>query len=163
MSDLDLRRARPEDFRAVADLTLSAYVGGGFVAADSPYVAELTDTARRDAEAEVLVADLDGRIVGAVTWCPLGSPWREVADDDEGEFRMLAVADDVRGIGIGETLVCACLDRARDEGLSGVSICTMDSMETAHRLYGRLGFEPVPGKNWSPSPGVRLLAMNLRF
>ena len=52
----------------------------------------------------------DDRVLGSVTFCPAGSTWREIAWDDEGEFRMLAVAADARGRGVGEALVRACLD-----------------------------------------------------
>jgi N-acetylglutamate synthase-like GNAT family acetyltransferase len=77
VTDLVVRRARAADFDAVAALTV----------------------------AEVLVADLDGEVVGAVTWCPSGSLWREIAEDDEGEFRTLAVTAGGRGRGVGEALV----------------------------------------------------------
>ena len=35
----------------------------------------------------------DGRIAGTVTWCPPGSPWRDLARrPEQAEFRMLSVA-----------------------------------------------------------------------
>ncbi len=163
MSDVIVRRVRPEEYAAVAALTLEAYVDGGFIAAESPYVAELADTARRDADAEVLVAMADDRLVGAVTWCPAGSSWREIAGEHEGEFRMLAVAADARGRGVGETLVRACLDRATSAGFSGVAISTMSEMTDAHRLYARLGFTRVPEKDWSPHRDMCLMAFQVRF
>lgn len=163
MSDVLVRRVRPEEYAAVAALTLETYVDGGFIATDSPYVAQLAATARRDAEAEVLVALADDRLVGAVTWCPAGSSWREIAGEAEGEFRMLAVAADERGRGVGEALVRACLDRAASDGFSGVAISTMSEMTDAHRLYGRLGFTRIPDQDWSPHDDVCLMAFRLRF
>lgn len=158
-----VRRVRPEEYAAVAALTLEAYVDGGFIAAGSPYVAELADTARRDAGAEVLVALADDRLVGAVTWCPAGSSWREIAGQGEGEFRMLAVAADARGRGVGEALVRACLARATSDGFSGVAISTMSEMADAHRLYARLGFTRVPEKDWSPHRDMCLMAFRVGF
>ena len=110
-----------------------------------------------------MAADGEDRVLGSVTWCPAGSTWREIARDDEGEFRMLAVAADARGRGVGEALVRACLDRARADGLAGVAISTMDLMTGAHRLYERLGFSRVPEADWSPVNGVCLLAFRIRF
>jgi hypothetical protein len=30
-------------------------------------------------------------------------------------------------------------------------------MRAAHRIYERLGFRRVPGRDWSPAPGIDLL------
>jgi GNAT superfamily N-acetyltransferase len=159
-----VRSALPAEFPAVTDITVAAYVDGGYLSADSAYVAELGDTLTRAAGAEIWVAvDGDERVLGTVTYCPSGSTWREIAGDDEGEFRMLAVARDARGRGVGEALVRACLDAARDAGLAGVAISTMDKMVDAHRLYERLGFTRVPEADWSPVDGVWLLAFRIRF
>jgi ribosomal protein S18 acetylase RimI-like enzyme len=158
-----VRRVRPEEYAAVAALTLEGYVDGGFIAAESAYVAELADTARRDDEAEVLVAVSDGVLVGAVTWCPAGSSWREVAANDEGEFRTLVVSATARGRGAGEALVRACLARAADAGFSGVALCSMPAMADAQRLYQRLGFSRAFELDWSPHADVSLQAFRLRF
>jgi len=151
-SDLQVRPALPAEYGAVTEITVAAYVDGGYLPADSAYVAELGDTLTRAAGAQIWVAtDGDGRVLGSVTWCPLGSTWREIAHDDEGEFRMLAVARDARGRGVGAA------------GLGGVAISTMDKMTDAHRLYERLGFTRVPEADWSPVNGVCLLAFRVRF
>jgi GNAT superfamily N-acetyltransferase len=160
---LVVRLARPEEYAAVTDLTLGVYVGGGYIPADDYYVEELAATGKRAAEADVLVAVEDGAVLGAVTYCPLGSAWREIAAGDEGEFRMLAVSGAARGHGVGLALVDACVERARKAGLSGLAISTMSEMTDAHRLYGRLGFSRVPDSDWSPHSGVCLMAFRLRF
>lgn len=159
----EVRLARPEEYAAVTDVTLGVYVGGGYIPPDDYYVEELAATEKRAAEADVLVAVEDGAVLGAVTYCPLGSAWREIAAGDEGEFRMLAVSPDARGRGVGLALIQACLDRAREAGLLGMAISTMSEMTEAHRLYGRLGFSRVPDSDWSPQSGVCLMAFRLRF
>ena len=159
---MQVRRARPEELPALGELTVAAY-SDFTLGPDDPYVARLRDTAARDAQGELWVAVEDEELLGCVTWCPAGSTWREIALDDEGEFRMLAVAAAARGRGVGEALVRACLDRARADGLGGVAISTMDRMTDAHRLYGRLGFSRVPEADWSPVDGVSLLAFRVRF
>ncbi len=94
---------------------------------------------------------------------PPGSAFREIARDDEGEFRMLAVTPAARGRGVGLALVELCVRRSRELGFSGVRMSTMDVMSSAHRVYERLGFVRVPADDWSPEPGVSLLAYRLAF
>jgi ribosomal protein S18 acetylase RimI-like enzyme len=163
MSDLEVRLARPDEYAAVTELTLEVYVGGGCIPADDYYVEELSATEKRAAEADLIVAVDDGIVLGAVTYCPPGSSWREIAAKDEGEFRMLAVSGEARGRGVGLALIQACVDRAREAGLRGLAISTMSEMTVAHGLYGRLGFTRVPDSDWSPQSGVCLMAFRLQF
>ena len=165
VTELRLRRVRPEEHRRVGEITVAAYAPFTLGPAD-PYVARLADTASRDRDAEVWVA-LDGAggaggsLLGSVTLCPPGSPWRELSTDGEGEFRMLSVAPTARGRGVGAALVGMCLERARRDGERAVVISSLREMAAAHRLYARLGFVRVPGRDWEPLPGVRLLGFRL--
>ena len=130
-----------------------------------PYGARLRDAATRDREAELWVATAEDadEILGCVTICPPGSPWRELAAPDEGEFRMLAVAPEARGRGVGEALARMCLDRFRADGARGVVICSLPQMKAAHRVYERLGFRRVPELDWEPVPGVELHGYRIDF
>src|SRR4051812_11750706 len=159
----ELRPVRGGELGAVGQLTADVYVGDGFVDAADGYVALLADTARRAREAEVWVAVDGADVLGSVTFVSPGSPFREIARDDEGEFRMLAVDPAARGRGVGQALVELCLQRSRDLGYAGVRMSTMDRMTSAHRVYERLGFARVPEDDWSPEPGVSLLAYGVRF
>ena len=40
-------------------------------------------------------------------------------------------------------------------------MCSASTMETAHRIYRRLGFTRLPERDWEPVPVVRLLAFTL--
>jgi ribosomal protein S18 acetylase RimI-like enzyme len=159
----EIRLVRAEELPAVGKVTAEAYVGGGFVAASDSYVGMLADTARRAREAEVWVAVEGDQVLGSVTFVVLGSPYREIARDDEGEFRMLAVNPAARGQGVGKALVELCLRRSRELGYAGIRMSTMDRMTAAHRVYERLGFTRVAEDDWEPEPGVSLLAYGLRF
>lgn len=154
-----VRRLRPEDAaeaEAVGALTVAAYAP--FLdGPDDPYVARLLDVASRDVEAEVWVAvDDGGTPLGAVTYCPTGSPWREVGRAHEGEFRMLAVAPDAQGRGVGRALVAACLERSRDAGFTGMALSSLPEQTGGHALYRSVGFERAPERDWAPYPGVDL-------
>jgi ribosomal protein S18 acetylase RimI-like enzyme len=159
---MHLRRARPEDYATVGEVTVAAYEPM-LRSAEASYADRLRNTEARDLEAElwVAVAPDDRDVLGTVTICPEGSPWREIAADGEGEFRMLAVAPDAQGHGVGERLVGHVLDRFREEGATAVVLSTTSAMTAAHRLYERLGFGRCPERDWSPLPGVDLLAYRL--
>ncbi|WP_255450185.1 GNAT family N-acetyltransferase [Skermania sp. ID1734] len=151
-----VRTARSEDGAAIGQLITDVYVGGGFIPANQPYAATLADTAARAAAAEILVAELDGAIVGTVTIARPGSAYAPLARPDELEFRMLAVDTSVRGGGIGTMLVRRVLEVARSESYAAVVISTMETMVDAQRLYRKLGFARVPERDWDVVPGVRL-------
>ena len=154
---MQVRRARPEELPALGELTVAAY-SDFTLGPDDPYVARLRDTAARDAQGELWVAVEDDELLGCVTWCPPGSPWRELADEHEGEFRMLAVAPSARGRGAGSALAVRCEERAREHGATAMVLSSLPQMMHAHRIYTRLGYRRDPSRDWDPVPGVRLIA-----
>ena len=162
---VSVRRARPDEFEALGEITAGAYVGDGLLSAetDSPYLGVLRDVADRAATAEVLVAiDGEGTVLGGVTFVAGAGPYADLAQPGEAEFRTLAVAGAARGLGAGEALVRACVDRARDlAGCTRVVISTQPSMTSARRLYERLGFIRMPDRDWMPVPHITLLTYGL--
>jgi GNAT superfamily N-acetyltransferase len=159
---MEVRRALPEEYDRVGELTVRAYAAFTLGPAD-PYVARLRDAASRAEGGELWVALDGGRLLGNVTYCPPGSPFREVSRDDEGEFRMLAVDPAARGAGAGTALATLCEERARAHGAVGMALSTLAAMTDAHRIYARLGYARDPGRDWSPLPGVDLIAFSKAF
>lgn len=155
--DLVVRRATSDDYLAAGAVTLAAYQPF-LLGPDDDYAARLLDAASRDSEAELWVAEAGTELVGCVTLCPPGSPWREIARDDEGEFRMLAVSPTAQGRGVGRALVQHVLDRFRADGAAAVALSSLASMAAAHRLYERLGFTRLPERDWRPLPEIDLIA-----
>nr|WP_242885193.1 GNAT family N-acetyltransferase [Actinomadura litoris] len=158
-----VRAARAEEYGRIGELIVEVYVGSGLMAAESPYVSRLRDTADWAAKAELLVAEVDGELAGSVAYCPPGSPYAELAGPDEGEFRILAVQEWARGKGVGAALVRACADRARAAGLVGMRLSTQSNMRDAHRMYERMGFVRTPDRDWAPKPGLDLVTYALAF
>lgn len=142
-----IRRVEAADYSAVADLLVQTYVDAGYIPSDSAYVSILRDTAHRAEQAEVLVYELDGVIVGTVTITVPGSAYAEHSLSDELEFRMLAVSPDARGKGVGTALVQYVLDRGVTGGYPKVVLATIVEMAEARRIYDRLGFVPSPSRN----------------
>ncbi|MFF5894761.1 GNAT family N-acetyltransferase [Streptomyces argenteolus] len=163
--DVSIGPVLPAQFEELGEITAQAYLGDGLLdfGAEDPYLEQLRAVGRRAAEAEVLVAqDAEGRLLGGVTYVAPGSPWADIAREDEAEFRMLAVAPRARGRGAGEALVRACVDRARSAGgLTGLVLSTQPAMLGAHRIYRRLGFARTPERDWYPLPDLPLLTFRL--
>jgi len=158
----EIRRARPEELEEVGRTTVAAYTAYLDESPEGDYVTHLRDAARRDREAELWVAvDDDGTLLGSITSCPEGSPWRELSQPGEGEFRMLAVDPAAQGRGVGTALVRHVVEAFRAQGARAVVICSMTTMEAAHRVYRGLGFTCDPALDWSPVPGVELVAFRL--
>lgn len=160
---MQIRRAEPADLAPIGDITVAAYADFT-LGPEDPYVLKLRDSAARAHQAELWVAeDDDGTLLGSVTWCPKGSVWREISTPDEGEFRMLAVAPETRGRGVGEALARHCIDLSRADGDRAMVLSSLPEMASAHRLYDRLGFGRLPDRDWSPVPGVQLIAFGLHY
>ncbi len=155
---MELRLAEPDELDALGHLTVAAYEEF-MLGAEDGYRVHVQDAARRAREAELWVAVDGDRLLGCVTYCPPGSPWRELSTTaDEGEFRMLAVHPDARGRGAGEALAALCEDRARTHGATRMLLSSLAGMAAAHRVYGRLGYVRLPERDWSPMPDVHLIA-----
>ena len=160
---LEIRPAEPAELPDVADLCVAAYAP--FLVGDGHYVAVLRDVARRASEAQLLVAvEPDrGDVLGTVTFVPDGGPLGEIAGPAEAEFRMLAVGPAAQRRGAGTALLRRVLDDSRRGGKQGVVCSSLPVMRAAHRVYEHVGFERVPERDWSPVPGVELLAFAISF
>ena len=154
---MEIRRIRPSEHAVAGEVCVAAYEAF-LTDAEDFYRERLADVARRDAEAEVWVAVDREEVLGCVTHCPPGSAWREIAHDDEGEFRMLAVAPSAQGRGVGAGLAQHCEDRARGQGAGSMVLSSLPEMRAAHAVYARLGYARLPERDWDPVPGVHLIA-----
>jgi GNAT superfamily N-acetyltransferase len=159
VTGLEVRRIRPDEHAVAGEVCVAAY-DPLLTGAEDDYRDRLRDVATRDVQAEVWVAALADRVVGVVTYCPPGSPWREIGRDEEGEFRMLAVHPSAQGSGAGTALARLCEERAREHGAGGMALSSLASMTAAHRIYARLGYVRDPERDWSPVAGVDLLAFS---
>jgi len=165
MSTVSVRAACPEDFEAIARLTVAAYEADGQLDGEHGYRLVLADVPARAEAGELLVAvdDACGAVLGSVLFVLPDTPYAELCGPGEAEFRMLAVDPAAQGRGAGEALVRACIDRATALGYRALVICTRSFSAPAHRLYDRLGFVRTPERDWSPLSGVDLLGLRLEL
>ena len=157
---LTIREARPTELDAAGEVVARAYEtlpGPGY----PEYIASIRDARGRALDCTILVAvdAATGELLGSVSYVPdARNPYAEVERDGEAGFRMLGVAPEARGRGVGEALVRACISRALAAGRSGIAISSSTRMDAAHRLYERLGFRRAPDRDLQPVPGILLWA-----
>ena len=154
---VDFRRARPEEYARIGDLLVRAYAT--LADRDEAYDSVLRDVAGRAANADVLVATVDGIPMGTVTFVPGPGPQAEGNDPDAATLRMLGVAPEARGKGIGAALIDTCVRLARDLGRRRVVLDTRESMHSAHRLYESAGFRRAPELDRRPPEAPDLLLL----
>jgi ribosomal protein S18 acetylase RimI-like enzyme len=159
-----VRLAEPAELEAVGELTEVAYRADEFLDETDDYAAVLRDTASRRDKATLLVAvDEGGGLLGTVTFALAGTEYAQVAGPGEAEFRMLAVAPEARGMGVGERLTRECIRLAEEAGATALTLSSLPVMQKAHRLYDRLGFDRDPARDWEPFQGLQLLGYTLHL
>ncbi|MGH2721533.1 MAG: GNAT family N-acetyltransferase [Actinomycetota bacterium] len=163
-----LRDAREEELDAASALMRAAYAP---LFEDVPpehrevvdgYLEDIGDVWSRLRDAELIVAEEDGRLVGAVTFFPDG-PSAENGGWPQGwaGIRLLAVLPEARRRGIGWALTEECLRRARATGAAAMGLHTTEFMAVAKAMYERMGFERVPEYDFHPDSGTHVLAYTL--
>ncbi len=159
MTTINVRNADASDRDAIRDVTLAAYEEYAAVMPEPFWIAyrrTLLGTLDGDGPAERIVAERQGAIVGSVLLFPpeANAYGRSAAGGECPEVRLLAVPPAARGQGVGTALMEECVRRARRSGATALGLHTMDFMETAVRMYARIGFVRVPRLDFSPVQGV---------
>lgn len=92
---------------------------------------------------ELIVAEFEGHIVGAVAYVGPGLPKSPFFRSEWPIMRMLVVSPAARGRGVGRALVEECLRRAKRDGASVFALHTSELMAVALPMYLRMGFKLV--------------------
>lgn len=142
---ITIRKAVPEDFEAIADLTVAAYLAGGHLQPSDSYISQLRDVASRAAAAQLLVAVHDGQVAASAVVTDHDGDYAEVSRPGEMEFRMLSVSPEHQGHGIARKLVRHIVKTAEArQDITSLTLCSMVTMTAAHRLYRSEGFMEKP-------------------
>jgi GNAT superfamily N-acetyltransferase len=155
MPDVHIRLARDDELDIVASLIVDAYAE--YAAAMSPdawsmYAQDIANVHGRRTDADLVVAERDGRLVGALT---MYTRWRG-AQADSVAVRLFAVPPKERGSGVGKALMTWCADWARSHGKRRLVVTTTQEMAVMRELTERMGFERAPELDHEPAPGVRV-------
>ena len=103
-------------------------------------------------QSEVVVAEQDGRIVGAAGYVGAQHPRPSFFHSEWPIVRLMSVAPESRGLGVGRILLEECIARARRDGAQVLALHTTPLMVHAQRLYCGTGF--VHNKDLPPMWGV---------
>ncbi|WP_298171290.1 GNAT family N-acetyltransferase [Novosphingobium sp.] len=83
------------------------------------------------------VAEMEGRIVGTIGLIGFAT--------SEGALRKMFVAAEARGrdLGVAAGLLAILVNHARDAGIKGITLGTIERLHAARRFYEKNGFVPI--------------------
>jgi ribosomal protein S18 acetylase RimI-like enzyme len=146
-----VRNAHPEEFEKIGELMVQVYsqLEGFPKKEEQPdYYKMLANVGQLTSNPEIalLVAvSSDQQIAGAVVYFSdmkyYGSGGTATQEKNAAGFRLLAVAPSNRGQGIGQLLAAECIRKAREKKLGQVVIHTTMAMQTAWKMYEKMGFK----------------------
>lgn len=139
---LTIRNFTSDDADAVDRIAVTAFAP--FAPHYSDWAAIAANLARMSALAEhgqIIVAETNSAIVGAVAYMPPHAPKPAFFDAAWPTIRMLVVDPAAQGKRIGRGLTDACVARARRDGADVIALHTSPIMTVALPMYLRMGFE----------------------
>ncbi|WP_246053198.1 GNAT family N-acetyltransferase [Actinocorallia herbida] len=135
MNDVVIRKARPQDERALADLDRRTWAPDNSVVPRPSAGPHFFD--RFNLPDDFLVAERAGKVVGFLR---LVQPIRQPTAAHVRQIQGLGVDHSVRGLGIGRALLEAACAEARRQGARRLTLRVLSVNTSARRLYERTGF-----------------------
>ncbi|MER5638576.1 GNAT family N-acetyltransferase [Kitasatospora sp. NPDC002227] len=133
---MQIRVARAEDEPVLARIDRAAW---SYLSDVVPQPAEGAEFfGERCPPEEFLVAEADGLLLGYIRQ---GPPTPLASNQHIRQIRGLAVSPDARGRGVGQALVEAACNAAREAGARRMTLRVLAHNAPARRLYGRCGFQ----------------------
>ncbi|CAM5207276.1 putative N-acetyltransferase YhbS OS=Ureibacillus acetophenoni OX=614649 GN=SAMN05877842_1183 PE=4 SV=1 [Ureibacillus acetophenoni] len=164
-----IRDALPTEFAKVKEIRLAAYEEHAGKVPESHWNA-LKQQIIADEDTpgiETIVAEVDGEIVGTAVLYPAETSAYQGLVDNQltyPELRKLAVSDKARGKGVAKALIQECINRAKKKGYASMGLHTADYMETAMKLYEKIGFVRTPEEDFIPlEDGIVVKAFRITF
>jgi GNAT superfamily N-acetyltransferase len=137
-----VRQARLDDLPAIVALFAEDAVGGHGDTVDHsamPDYRAAFDWIEASPSDRLHVAELDGQVVGTFQTTRIVS----LAARGSASVKISSVQtrSDMRGLGIGATMMRVAIDNARETGAATIQLVSNLRRVDAHRFYERLGFE----------------------
>ncbi|HMQ63764.1 MAG TPA: GNAT family N-acetyltransferase [Flavilitoribacter sp.] len=146
-----VRNAEPAEFETIGRLMVRVYsqLTGFPTPGEQPeyytMLANIGELAQRPATELLVAVSSEQEIAGAVVYFSdmqyYGSGGTATLEKSTSGFRLLAVAPEYRGFGIGKLLSKACIQKAREQDQRQVIIHSTRFMQVAWGMYERLGFK----------------------
>ena len=141
MDLIELRDYLPADAPAVDALAVAAFTQYQDAYRDwHVFKEKIASMAALAGHGEIIVAQRAGALLGAVAYIGPGRPKSDFFDPGWPIMRMLVVAPQARGLGVGRLLALACIERARRDGAAVFALHTSELMSVALPMYQRMGF-----------------------
>jgi ribosomal protein S18 acetylase RimI-like enzyme len=139
-----LRDFQPTDAEAIIRVALAAFAEFEQHYSDWPlFTANVAKMPALTKTGEIIVAEDDGQIVGAVAYVGPQQPKPTFFEPAWPIIRMLVVDPSARGKGIGRQLTEECLRRAERDQSGVIALHTTPIMTVALSMYLRMGFARV--------------------
>lgn len=123
------------------------------------YVKDIMNVRSRLDESQLIVAEVNKQLVGAVTlYLNRHRTEQEVWPKGWAGVRLLAVCPSYRNHGIGHALMKECINRCRKKGVTMIGLHTTEMMDIARRMYKGIGFKRITKFDYYPRPGVVVMA-----
>ncbi|HEX6980366.1 MAG TPA: GNAT family N-acetyltransferase [Alphaproteobacteria bacterium] len=139
--EIRFRSARREDLSAIVRLLADDPLGATRERYEDPLpeaYQQAFDAIAAQAGNEIIVAELDGQIVGCLQLTVI--PGLSRMGMTRGQIEGVRVDARLRGRRIGERMIRAAIECARAQGCRLVQLTTDKSRPDAHRFYENLGF-----------------------
>lgn len=142
MDNLTFRKAIRADVPAIVHLLADDFLGRQREDFANPlpaaYYAAFADI-DRDPNHELLVAELDGKVIGTLHL--FFTPSLSYRGRLRAHFESVRVDVNLRSRGIGARMVEYAIQRAKERGAHLVELTSNNERPDAHRFYERLGFK----------------------
>jgi GNAT superfamily N-acetyltransferase len=141
VTDIEIRDYERSDAEGVNRIAVSAFTQFCDQYQDWPaMLAGLSKTSDLSATGEVIVAEFQNRLAGAVAYFGPDSQKAPFFDQRSPVIRMLVVDPAFRGKGLGRALSKECIARAKRDGSPIIALHTSPIMTVALPMYLKMGF-----------------------
>jgi putative acetyltransferase len=142
MSDIKTRAIQQKDNKAIATVIREVLVEMGVPKVGTAYEDKSLDSMYETydhSRMKYYVVEEEGKIIGGAGIAPLEG---EVVNDI-CELQKMYFLSQARGKGVGYKMINRCLDFAKEQGYAKCYLETMPYMESAKKLYQKVGFIPL--------------------
>jgi GNAT superfamily N-acetyltransferase len=139
---ITIRRAAPADLPAIVHMLADDALGSLRERDESPLpesYAKAFEKIDRDENHELLVAELNGKVIGTLHLMFL--PSISYQGGLRAQVESVRVDRKFQGQGIGSQIMIDVIQRAQQRGAHLMQLTTHNTRKNAHRFYERLGFK----------------------
>jgi putative acetyltransferase len=142
MNNIKIRAIQPKDNKAIASVIREVLIEMGVPKVGTAYEDTSLDSMYETyncSRMEYYVVEEEGKIIGGAGIAPLEG---EIAEDI-CELQKMYFLQQARGKGVGYMMIHKCLDYAKEQEYEKCYLETMPYMESARKLYKKVGFIPL--------------------